>query len=122
MNSHVKTDSRNWLVHSASMLVACMSLASTAFADAQVVRSETIPYSDLNVDTAAGVQALYGRIHAAARRVCFDASKHLEDQVAVDVCAQRAEAQAIRKINLPALTAYYQMKTGNQTTTRVAIR
>ena len=122
MNSNVKTHKRNSLIYSALMLVACMSLASTAFADDQVVRNETITYSDLNLDTATDVQTLYGRIHAAARRVCFDASKHLEDQVGVDVCAERAVAQAIKKINLPVLTAYYQMKTGNQTTTTVATR
>ena len=122
MNSNAKTNNRNVLACSASMLVARILLASDAFADDQIVRSVTVTYTDLNVDTTAGVQALYGRIHSAAKRVCLDSSRHLEDQVAVDVCAERAEAQAIKKQNLPTLTAYYQMKTSNHTTTRIATR
>jgi UrcA family protein len=122
MNSNAKTKNMNFLARSALMLVACILLASNASADDQIVRTVTVTYTDLNVDTPAGVQALYGRIHSAAKRVCFDSSKHLEDQVAVDACAERAEAQAVKKLNLPTLTAYYQMKTSNHTTTRVATR
>lgn len=44
-------------------------MAATALAD-DGVRTETVKFQDLNTDTAAGVQALYGRIHSAAQRVC----------------------------------------------------
>ena len=120
-----RTCHRNPLTRPAPMLLACLALscAATAFAADPVVRSETIKFTDLDVDTAAGVQTLYNRIHVASRHVCqFEASKHLEDQIALDVCAARTEAQAVRNINLPALTAYYQVKMGNQVPPRVAVR
>ena len=61
--------------------------------------------SGLNVDTPEGVQALYGRIHAAAGRVCSECDPVRRQ--AVTSCAEKAESDAIQKLNLPQLTAYY---------------
>ena len=62
-------------------------------------------FQDLNVDTPEGVQALYSRIHAAARRVCSESDPLLK--AAVDICTRKAEGDAIAKLDLPQLTAYY---------------
>ena len=56
----------------AAMLTGCVFVVSSAFAgesDAQV-RTQDIKFQDLNLDTTAGVEALYQRIHSAAERVC----------------------------------------------------
>jgi UrcA family protein len=108
MNSNVKTDNRTILVWAAAVWLACISLASNAYADD---RSETVKFADLNLSTQAGVEALYGRIHAAARRVCDQPAGEL---AAVGACMTKAESQAIGKVNAPLLTVYYQNKTGNR--------
>jgi UrcA family protein len=102
------------------MLLACALAASTAFADDQVVRTETVHFQDLDVDTPAGVNALYGRIQAAAERVCFQPNARLELLEAA--CERKAEAQAVEKLNVPLLTAYYRVKTGRPTHTLSANR
>ena len=77
MNSNIKTPNRIALALSTAMLLTGVWAASNAFADEQV-RSETVKFKDLNVDTPQGVQALYGRIHAAAKRVCFESDPILQ--------------------------------------------
>ena len=112
MNSNVKTENRIPVTFSIAMLLACAVIVSSAFADDQV-RSETVKFADLNVTTPAGAEALYTRIHAAAKRVCPETEPLL--RAAASACARKAVAQAIEKLGLPQLTAYYQMKSGKHT-------
>ena len=114
MNSNVKTANRFALALPTAMLLACAVIASSAFADDQV-RSETVKFADLNVNTPAGTEALYRRIHSAATRVCSTSSSDPLFRVAEIACAKRAEGEAIEKLSLPQLTAFYQMKTGKHT-------
>ena len=114
MNSSVKIANRIPLAIPAAMLLACIWAASTAFAGEQV-RSETVKFPDLNVSTSEGVQALYGRIHAAAWHVCSTTSADPYFQRQARECARKAEAKAIETVSLPQLTAFYRMKTGEQT-------
>ena len=118
MNSNVKTLSRIPLVLTAAMLLAFAGV-STAHANEQV-RSETVKFGDLNVGTPSGVQALYDRIHAAAKRVCSEGDPR--QWTAANACARKAEARAVEKLSLPQLTAYYQMKTGGPTQPLIATR
>src|SRR5205823_11766108 len=60
-----------------------------------------------------GVEALYQRIHSAAKRVCSESGTL--QQTAAGACARKAEADAIEKVSLSQLTAYFRMKTGNHT-------
>jgi UrcA family protein len=119
MNSTIKTPIP--LVLATAMLLTCVWGAYSANADEQV-RSERVKFQDLNVDTPQGVQALYGRIHTAAKRVCSQTDPVL--QAAEGSCAKTAESNAIEKLNLPQLTAYYQVKTktGDHTQPLVAAR
>jgi UrcA family protein len=92
----------------AAMLLACVFAVSSASAgepDGQV-RMEDITFQDLNLNTTAGVDALYQRIHAAAQRVCAvsPGQAELGAASAAAKCTKDAEARAIDKINLPALT------------------
>jgi UrcA family protein len=114
MNSKVKTVNRLSPALAAAMLLACAWALSTAFAGEQV-RSETVKFQDLNVNTSQGVEALYGRIHAAAWRVCSTSSTDPLYQSAARDCARKAEAKAIGTVNLPQLTAFYRIKTGDHT-------
>jgi UrcA family protein len=110
MYSNVKTARRMPLAITTAVLLACVAV-STARANEEP-RSEIVKFADLNVDTPSGAQTLYGRIHAAAKRVCWDSDPTW--QRAVAACAREAEAKAVAKVGLPQLTAIYQMKTGQQ--------
>jgi UrcA family protein len=117
MSSNIKT--RIPLAVATAILLTCVWGPSSAFADEQV-RSERVKFQDLNVDTPEGVQALYGRLHAAAKRVCSQSDPVL--QAAESACARKAEGNAIEKLNLAQLTAYYKTKTGDHTQPLVAAR
>jgi UrcA family protein len=119
MKSNIGTAHRIPLALSTAMLLTCVWAASNAIADEEV-RSERVKFQDLNVDTPEGVQALYGRIHAAARRVCSETDPVLK--LAEASCARKAQANAIERLNLPQLTAYYKMKTGEHSGNLIASR
>jgi UrcA family protein len=118
MSSNVKTLIRVPLAI-ATAIVLVGAAVSTAHADEQV-RTETVKFDDLNVDTPSGAQALYTRIHWAARRVCSETDPI--QQLAAKACVRTAEARAIEKLSLPQLTAFYQMKTGGQPQSLIANR
>jgi len=118
MNSNVKSANRSFFGCAGAMWLACVLVAFNAHAGDQV-RSETVKFADLNLSTTAGVEALYGRIHAAARRVC---EQPAGEQAASRPCMKKAEGEAIGKVNVPLLTAFYQQKTGSHPPTITANR
>jgi len=118
MTSNVKFDNRTILAYAAAVVLASVLVASNAHADGPV-RSETVKFSDLNLGTSAGVEALYQRIHAAARRVC---EQPAGQQAAAGKCMTKAESEAIGKVSVPLLTAFYQTKTGTHPATITANR
>ena len=120
MKSNIKTDSWALLAFSTAMVLACVLVVSSAFADDRV-RTEAVNFQDLNVNTPAGVTALYNRIHGAATRVC-SVLPSTGQQNREWRCVQSGVAQAIEKVNLPALTAYYQMKSGSHPESLTATR
>lgn len=117
MNSNVKTNKRNILGYATATWLVCALAAFSAHAGD--TRSETVKFADLNLGTPAGVEALYGRIHAAARRVCEQPAGEL---AATGGCIRKAESTAIGKVNVPLLTAFYQKKTGTYPQTITANR
>lgn len=104
MNSNLKTLRRFALASLAATSLASAFAASSALAD-EPVRRATVTFADLNAGTSVGAHALYGRIHAAAQRVCVE-----PDPRGAQVCAALAERRAIEQLNLPLLTAYYQQR------------
>lgn len=118
MNSNIQTANRIALAVPTAMLLACAWVASSAFAEEP--RTEVVKFQDLNVNTEAGVQALYGRIHSAAKRVCSESDAML--QIAAASCARKTEAAAIQSVRLPQLTAFYKMKIGDHTPLLTASR
>jgi len=119
MNSIVKTATFGRFAISTAMLLSCLCVAAGALAN-EPVRSETVNFRDLNVGSAEGAQLLFGRIHTAAKRVCSETDP-LRQIGAMD-CAKRAEADAIQKLNLPQLTAYYNSKNGDHARQLIASR
>ena len=117
MNSIVQSDNRTILAYVAVLWLACGLAVSNA--QAGDARSETVKFGDLNLTTQAGVEALYGRIHAAARRVCEPPAGEL---AGVSRCMTKAESGAIGQVNIPLLSAFYQKKTGTSPQTITANR
>ncbi len=119
MNPIVKT--RFSPAAATAMLLMTAWGTSSAIADEQV-RSEKVKFSDLNVESAEGAKVLYGRIHAAAKRVCSERDPIM--QPAEIACTAKAEADAIGKLNLAQLSEYYQNKNknGDRTQRLVAAR
>ena len=67
-----------------------------------------IAYSDLNLDSSSGTEALYARIKSAAREVCGSRSVDIRDLGALSraqVCESRAITQAVHEVHSPALAA-----------------
>lgn len=118
MNPNVKTANRNILGYAAAICLACLLVTFNARADEQPP-SETVKFGDLNLETQAGVETLYQRIHAAAWHVC---EQPAGEQAAVKRCMAKAESAAIGKVNVPLLTAFYEKTTGGYPKTVTASR
>lgn len=71
-------------------------------------RSVTVKYADLNIASPSGALVLYERIRVAARGACshfwFKTPAHEAR------CVQSAIAEAVTKVNQPALSAVYNAK------------
>jgi UrcA family protein len=117
MNSIAKVAHRSTLVYATAMWLTCVLVAFNAHAGDS--RSETVKFADLNLGSQAGVETLYGRIHAAARRVC---DQPAGEEEAIRSCMKKAESAAVGKVNAPLLTAFYQNKNGTRPQTITANR
>ncbi|HEX4618407.1 MAG TPA: UrcA family protein [Steroidobacteraceae bacterium] len=94
-----------------TVLTACTAIgaiSSAHAADAAGVPALKVPYSDLNLSTEQGSLALYGRIVAAAHRVCTVVDiRDLRANAAVGACRDQAVARAVRDVNSPMLAAVH---------------
>lgn len=68
----------------------------------------TVKYADLNVASPSGARVLYERIRAAAQSACN--YFWFETDEAEARCVQNTIANAVSKINQPALSAVYNVK------------
>jgi len=85
--------------------------ASAASADAPAL---TVRYADLNLSTEQGALALYGRIVAAANRVCVAGNMLDPDSMATArACREEAIARAVRDVNRPTLASVYVQRRGH---------
>jgi UrcA family protein len=77
--------------------------------------TKTVKYSDLNLATANGVQALYQRIEAAANEVCDTRENRLLKMNSLyRNCMRRSVDLAVTTIGHPALAALHAQRTGQQ--------
>ena len=78
-------------------------------AEEGTVPAATVKYQDLNLATRQGAEELYRRITAAAYEVCWPQDQGTASgQRALFACVRDATAQAVAKVNNPAVTAVYE--------------
>jgi UrcA family protein len=88
---------------------ATLSSADEGTAPPQVI----VKFGDLDVSTSQGAVALYSRIYGAAVNVC--SRMYVTDlayRLHKDACLQKVIANAVIKVNQPALSAVFQAKYG----------
>jgi UrcA family protein len=65
-----------------------------------------VDYSDLNLGSTAGANALYQRIRGAAKQVCGDVDSRQRDQAAAaKACMERAIVSSVHAVNSAQLTS-----------------
>jgi len=99
------------LIASAILTALAPSFATVSgaaeFSPPQVI----VKFGDLDVSTSQGAAALYGRIKRAADSVCwrmYDSDAAYKQNK--DACLQTVIANAVTKVNQPALSAVYAVK------------
>ena len=102
----------------AGFLITAAFLAPKVFAadPTDSVRTQTVKFEDLSVNTQAGAAALYQRIHRAAKQVCEQPGadqRNLKAWQMQQSCIVRAESRAVDNVHSGALSAYYQMTLGH---------
>ena len=98
----MKTSARSAVILSAALLLGWSSATLAAPARVGELATKTVKFADLDIATADGAQALYGRIAAAARAVCRG-----EEMAAVHECKTRAIANAVQGVGSPLLSAVH---------------
>ena len=98
------------LLRAAAALTACLIVGASgtayAAAPADASPSVRVNYRDLNLATAQGTEALYGRIVSAARKVCAPRDiRILVEVAAANSCEAQAIEHAVRAVNSPRLAA-----------------
>ncbi len=86
---------------------------------ADSVRTQTVKFADLSVNTQAGTAALYQRIHQAAKQVCEQPGadqRNLQAYAMQQSCMVRAESRAVDDVHSGALSAYYRTIHGSSYT------
>jgi UrcA family protein len=79
------------------------------------IRSVTVRYVDLNLNTPAGVEALYARLRAAARSVCnVGEGRALVNAMASKSCYRQVLGTAVDDAKLPTLTALHRVESGRE--------
>jgi UrcA family protein len=95
--------------------------AFPAAADGSEPLKATVKFGDLDVSHPQGAIVLYRRIRAAAENVCapFDGSG-LPAKMRLNACVKHAIADAVTRVDKPALFAVYSAKMGETLPTRIA--
>jgi UrcA family protein len=95
----------------AAICVACATMG--AHADEPNAPTRTVHYSDLNLDTPAGISVLYKRIRNAAEEVCGDVnSRQLEEAAAAKACVDHAVYVSVHSVNNVKLINEYRAHMG----------
>jgi UrcA family protein len=93
------------------MLGLSCSAVSSAADDTEVAHA-IVRFGDLNLSTSQGAVTLYGRITAAARKVCrsFDVDRNLASVARLKTCVDKSIAEAVVKVGQRELFAIYGAK------------
>jgi UrcA family protein len=118
----MKTSNCTKKIAMASIAAICVASATMgAHADELEAPTRTVRYADLNLDTPAGVSALYKRIRYAAEEVCGDAKwRGLSEATAAQACVDHAVSVSVHSLNNVKLTNEYQAHISKQGQINVA--
>jgi UrcA family protein len=111
MKTPIKSATRRFAA-GALLFAVASSFAGICSADTDPLQA-LVKYGDLNVSSTAGATVLYNRIRTAAEQVCRPldnrdfAFKRLKE-----ACIHNAIADAVTKVNQPALFSVYSAKNG----------
>src|ERR1700693_324062 len=96
------------LIATAIFGVLASSFSAVSAADPASSASITVKYSDINMASPSGARVLYERIRAAAQSAC----NYFWFKTDADAarCLQNTIANAVTKVNQPALSAVYNTK------------
>ncbi len=94
---------------------ACTVATVCTAADPIGAPQTTVSFADLNVSNPEGAAALYARIERAAREVCRPLEERYFKSAAHDACVHKAIADAVAKIDRPALFNVYNAHNGRPT-------
>lgn len=96
------------------------AVSSAADSDAPHV---LVKFADLNVSSPEGAAALYARIRMAAGEVCRSFDSHeFATQNNLNACIHKAIADAVNKVDQPALFSVYSAKNGTSKSIILASR
>src|SRR5580658_7725268 len=99
-------------------LIAAAFLGPKVFAadPTDAVRTHTVKFEDLTLNSTARAATLYRRLHQAAKQVCEQPGADQRNLTAFQLqqsCIVRAESRAVDSVHSGALSAYYQMTLGH---------
>jgi UrcA family protein len=101
-------------VLTATLITVLASAAPCAYADnvSDGPRHMLVHFADLDLARPAGIEALFGRLRGAARRVCAPLDgKDVRSAVAFQQCVTDALTRSVAEVDQPNLSAYYRAKT-----------
>jgi UrcA family protein len=114
MTMNTTTQNSNRSRATAAVLFGALALSFAGICTAEDTTGaaqETVKYSDLNVSRTAGADALYTRISMAAGDVCRILDHgDLSSKLNFDRCVHKAIANAVAKLDQPALNSVYNAK------------
>lgn len=108
------------IVFGVAAAIAVLAPIGSQAGDLNALPQVHVRYSDLNLNSAAGVNALYARVAQAADVVCPADSEELARHVAHKTCASKAIGDAVRNSGIAALSKLYTEKTGISVAVRLA--
>jgi UrcA family protein len=113
MNTITSTTLRT-LVAGAILSALALSVATVSSAEERTTPPQAIvKFGDLEVATSQGAGTLYRRIHSAAVDVCWRMYETNEAyKLNKDACLKKVIADAVIKVNEPALSAVFASKYG----------
>ena len=113
MNTITSTPLRT-LVAGAILSALALSVATVSSAEERTTPPQVVvKFGDLEVATSQGAGALYRRIHSAAVDVCWRMYESNEAyKLNKDACLKKVIADAVIKVNEPALSAVFASKYG----------
>jgi UrcA family protein len=101
------------MASAAAICVASVTMGAHADEASVTAPAHTVHYSDLNLNTPAGISVLYKRIRNAAEQVCGDVnSRRLGEAAAAKACVDHAVYVSVHSVNNVKLIKEYNTHIG----------